>query len=119
MSGRMERSSVVLASFENSEANRCVDLFVRADGTFGFEEFRRDPEDCGKWTRIGHYSDDVHAVRAGAIAAATASVSWLREIFVNGLRSARSEEHRSEIQSLLRISYAVFCWHNKRNQTRS
>lgn len=79
---------MVLASFENPEANRCVDLFVRADGTFGFEEFRRDPEDCGKWTRIGHYSDDAHAARDDAMAAATASVPWLREIFASGLRSA-------------------------------
>src|SRR3546814_5527643 len=27
----------------------------------------------------------------------------------NGLRSRRSEEHTSELQSLMRISYAVFC----------
>src|SRR3546814_1428921 len=25
-------------------------------------------------------------------------------------RGARSEEHTSELQSLMRISYAVFCW---------
>src|SRR3546814_4752328 len=25
----------------------------------------------------------------------------------------RSEEHTSELQSLMRISYAVFCWKNK------
>src|SRR3546814_4827654 len=29
-------------------------------------------------------------------------------------RSARSEEHRSELQSLMRISYAVFCLKNKK-----
>ncbi|HEY2564091.1 MAG TPA: hypothetical protein VGI44_10300, partial [Acidimicrobiales bacterium] len=28
-------------------ADRCVDIFSRPDGTFGFEEFRRDPEDMG------------------------------------------------------------------------
>src|SRR3546814_4590046 len=27
----------------------------------------------------------------------------------------RSEEHTSELQSLMRISYAVFCLHNKNN----
>src|SRR3546814_10631609 len=27
----------------------------------------------------------------------------------DGIRSARSEEHTSELQSLMRISYAVFC----------
>src|SRR3546814_1316705 len=27
----------------------------------------------------------------------------------------RSEEHTSELQSLMRISYAVFCWKKKKN----
>src|SRR3546814_10621031 len=31
-----------------------------------------------------------------------------------GARSARSEEHTSELQSLMRISYAVFCLKNKK-----
>src|SRR3546814_10407725 len=29
---------------------------------------------------------------------------------------ARSEEHTSELQSLMRISYAVFCWKKKTKQ---
>src|SRR3546814_2907712 len=32
--------------------------------------------------------------------------------------SARSEEHTSELQSLMRISYAVFCLKKKTNNTR-
>src|SRR3546814_2929734 len=31
------------------------------------------------------------------------------EVAVSGLPGARSEEHTSELQSLMRISYAVFC----------
>src|SRR3546814_4248342 len=31
-------------------------------------------------------------------------------------RSLRSEEHTSELQSLMRISYAVFCLKKKKNQ---
>src|SRR3546814_4071943 len=30
---------------------------------------------------------------------------------------SRSEEHTSELQSLMRISYAVFCLKNKKNKT--
>src|SRR3546814_3407151 len=30
-------------------------------------------------------------------------------------RPSRSEEHTSELQSLMRISYAVFCLNNKKN----
>src|SRR3546814_4419368 len=32
-------------------------------------------------------------------------------------RRSRSEEHTSELQSLMRISYAVFCLKKKNNQT--
>src|SRR3546814_9526443 len=32
-------------------------------------------------------------------------------------RSGRSEEHTSELQSLMRISYAVFCLKKKNNQS--
>src|SRR3546814_2472016 len=35
--------------------------------------------------------------------------------FAAGLPVGRSEEHTSELQSLMRISYAVFCLKNKRN----
>src|SRR3546814_1078584 len=31
----------------------------------------------------------------------------------------RSEEHTSELQSLMRISYAVFCLNKKKNRTRN
>src|SRR3546814_6465624 len=34
---------------------------------------------------------------------------------LESIRSLRSEEHTSELQSLMRISYAVFCLKNKRH----
>src|SRR3546814_8314590 len=34
----------------------------------------------------------------------------------SGLSCIRSEEHTSELQSLMRISYAVFCLKNKKQQ---
>src|SRR3546814_10816569 len=34
------------------------------------------------------------------------------------LAASRSEEHTSELQSLMRISYAVFCLKKKKNHTR-
>src|SRR3546814_4273084 len=39
--------------------------------------------------------------------------SLTRTSFVASLMGARSEEHTSELQSLMRISYAVFCLKNK------
>ena len=38
------------------EGNRFVDVFLRHGGTFGFEEFRKDPEDMGTWTRVAYLS---------------------------------------------------------------
>src|SRR3546814_5779064 len=39
-------------------------------------------------------------------------------INIVGLMPRRSEEHTSELQSLMRISYAVFCLKKKKKQTK-
>src|SRR3546814_2937174 len=36
---------------------------------------------------------------------------------VSGCRSVRSEEHTSELQSLMRLSYAAFCVKHKKDQS--
>lgn len=76
MSRRIDRSWVVLASIETDQGDRCVDLFLRPDGTFGFEEFRRDPEDAGAWTPVAWFSSTVFATRAEAEAAARRAIPW-------------------------------------------
>jgi hypothetical protein len=76
MSKRIDPSWSVLASVEDSDGSRCVDFFSRPDGTFGFEEFRRDPEDCGQWTPLRYLSDGVYSSEAGARAAARQAASW-------------------------------------------
>src|SRR3546814_78082 len=43
--------------------------------------------------------------------------SWLYRIRPAAMHGTRSEEHTSELQSLMRISYAVFCLKNKKKQT--
>jgi hypothetical protein len=68
---------LVLASLENDDGSRCVDIFARADGRFGFEEYRRDPEDQGRWSPCGTNAHRVFATRAEAEAAARAAVAWL------------------------------------------
>ena len=77
MSGRIDESWVVFDSIENDEHDRCVDLFRRPDETFGFEEFRRDPEDRGALTPVAYYAGLVFPSREAARAAALASVAWL------------------------------------------
>src|SRR3546814_8457102 len=38
-------------------------------------------------------------------------------LYSSDISEARSEEHTSELQSLMRISYAVFCLKKKKQQT--
>jgi hypothetical protein len=77
MSRRIDKSWTVLASLETEDGLRCVDLFRRPDGTFGYEEFRRDPEDRGAWTPVRFASGLSFASLEGARAAAAAAVIWL------------------------------------------
>ena len=77
MSSRLDKSWMVLASHQTDEANRCVDIFSRPDGTFGFEEFRRDPEDMGAWTPISYFSGQEYGTEVDAITAARQAVVWL------------------------------------------
>jgi hypothetical protein len=51
MSARLDPSWLVLASWQSSDRFRCVDIFRRPDGSYGFEEFRRDPEDIDREPR--------------------------------------------------------------------
>jgi hypothetical protein len=60
--------------------DRCVDIFKRPDGTFGFEEFRRDAEDLGAWTPIAYYSWREFATEAEAMDAARSAVPWLSAV---------------------------------------
>jgi hypothetical protein len=80
MSKRLDPSWLVLASPSTAAVDRCVDIFRRFDGTVGFEEFRRDPEDMGNWTPIAYYSDRKYPTKADPIAAARAAVPWLPEV---------------------------------------
>jgi hypothetical protein len=63
MSSRLDPSWTVLASPSTTAVDRCVDVFAHPDGTFGFEEFRRDPEDMGAWTPVAYFSDREYATR--------------------------------------------------------
>jgi hypothetical protein len=69
----------VIRSLHNGEVDRCVDVLKHEDGTFGFKEFRRDPEDQGGWTLVSYNPQWVYSTEAEAIAAAKAAVIWLRD----------------------------------------
>lgn len=79
MSARIEKSWSVLASHQTSDGGRCVDVFRRQDDTFGFEEFRKDPEDMGAWTPVGYYSTVSYPTAQAALDEAQLRVRWLSE----------------------------------------
>lgn len=79
MSRRLEEGWLVFDSVENGQHDRCVDLFSRPDGSYGFEEFRRDPEDAGEWTPVAYHSAVRFETAETASAVARSVVPWLAE----------------------------------------
>lgn len=77
MSKRLDKSWLVLDSIENAEHDRCVDLFRRSGGSYGFEEFRRDPEDAGLWTPVRYHSGASLPSTDAALTSALKAVAWL------------------------------------------
>src|SRR3546814_6108743 len=70
------------------------------DTTEGVPELRPD----------SRFNRDAHAIASHF----TLGVDQLK-VIVEGFPDARSEEHTSELQSLMRISYAVFCLKKKKH----
>jgi hypothetical protein len=79
VSRRIDKSWVVIDSIEPFQSDRCVDIFVRPDGSYGFEEFRRDVEDAGLWTPIRYFSAVNYPSKEATLSAATAAVPWLKD----------------------------------------
>jgi hypothetical protein len=67
----------VMKSINAVDGSRCVDVFLRPDATYGFEEFRRDTEDASGWFPIGFYGEQVFASEREALDTAKVSVKWL------------------------------------------
>ena len=72
----MAHTHTVLYSINHDGDTICVDVFRRPDDTFGFEEFRRDPEDVRGWFAIGHYGRETFSSVEAALDAATGCVGW-------------------------------------------
>lgn len=70
-------TSRVVASRNNESGDYCVDIFVRDDGTFGFEEYRRDPEDLQGWFSLRRFSGLVFGSQEEALSKARLSVAWM------------------------------------------
>src|SRR3546814_3466928 len=68
-----------------------------------------------RMTERGDLSSLLIAIRRGAIVLILLlAFAYFR--FIGQPEALRSEEHTSELQSLMRISYAVFCLNKKKNK---
>jgi len=67
----------VVRSVEAPGGAACVDIFRRPDGSFGFEEYRRDPEDGRGWFVTGHHGARRFASQADAESAARNTYEYI------------------------------------------
>lgn len=73
----MAHTNKVIRSINLDGETICVDIFVRPNGTYGFDEFRRDPEDGRGWYSIGHYGAEEFESIDAAMEKAKWTVGWL------------------------------------------
>ena len=73
----MAHANTVILSVNLDGETVCVDIFERPDGSFGFDEFRRDPEDMRGWFSIGYHGDKRFETAEDALAHAKQTVGWL------------------------------------------
>src|SRR3546814_3672877 len=86
---RLGRLAALVASYENSKVGRTLATPLKDDGP----------------VRVVRAYESAKLFRASANNCLSRSLAMAR----------RSEEHTSELQSLMRISYAVFCLKKKNN----
>lgn len=70
----------VLTSFEDPFHAECVDIFRRADGSFGFELFRAESDGGRRWQSLGRFGHLVFASGEDALSDAKRYVSWLGDV---------------------------------------
>lgn len=76
----MAQTDKVIRSIENLDGTRCCDLFICPDGSHGFAEYRRDPEDSHGWRPVGAAPETGFPTQSGALSAARRQIAWLEMV---------------------------------------
>src|SRR3546814_2192114 len=123
MDDEIERLVVSVRADTNAFAGDVAAMKAELDGPLakGAEQAGRSIENAlGRAIRTGKFGfDDLKRVALAVLAEiATASLSVGAGATSGGLAGG-SEEHTSELQSLMRISYAVFCLKKKKRRKRT
>lgn len=76
----MAHTNKVVRSVNLDGEHICVDIFQRPDGSFGFDEYRRDPEDpAAGWYSIGYYGSRTFRTEIAATEGARCCVPWFAD----------------------------------------
>lgn len=76
----MAHENKVLTSIETPDGDRCVDFFRRPDGSYGFEEYRREREDGHGWYPVGFHAEQRFQSEAAARDEAGKRIPWLTDL---------------------------------------
>ena len=71
--------SLVVRPINNDDNTRCVDIFRRKDDSFGFEEYRLDPETNEGWYKIGFLKRVPFTSAIEAYDSACEIIRWLND----------------------------------------
>ena len=72
------KDQVVINSINNDNNNLCIDFFIRKNKTFGYQEYRKDPENISGWYRIGNYDYKVFSNKDDAYLDAKRTIVWFK-----------------------------------------
>src|SRR3546814_16180282 len=93
-------------------------LFIQCSSLFFFFLMIRRPPRSTRTDTLFPYTTLFRSARLfePSLARARTSITFRPSTTGTADEKKRSEEHTSELQSLMRISYAVFCLKKKKNQ---
>lgn len=86
------KKQVVVRSINNNDESLCVDIFQREDNSFGFEEYRRDPETNEGWYKISYFGDSIFSSKEEACRNACKNIVWLKDIINHGKDTNRWDD---------------------------
>src|SRR3546814_9226692 len=115
----LSRAIDIVGNIQEQAISHWATLVSDADAVFDCE-YSFDADKVAPYVTWGTSPDQAIPIdgaipQPDALADDIANTSTLQALRYTGL--SRSEEHTSELQSLMRISYAVFCLKKKNNTT--